>query len=179
MSITFDSDVPRDIVEKDEPCMCAQMAEGWSDFYEGKDTPQLRDQLKQEANPNCPFCKGTGVEKASHEVGNPTINLANENAKALFEILGLPFDNAGEMDIPTARRAIMRAMSRGSYQQFERPEETQYGKPREVSPGVVDLKPLRWHDPGLSEEKIKAYITRFADFVAQVIQLGGSKIRWG
>lgn len=179
MSITFDSDVHRDIEEKEEPCLCAQMAEGWSDFYEGRRTPALRAQLKQEANPSCPFCKGTGIENASHEVGNPTLNLSNDNALTLLKILGLPADHVGEISIPEARRAIMRAMSRSSYQEYERPEETQYGKPREVSPGVVNLKPLRWHDPGLSAEKIKAYVTRFADFVAQVIQRGGSKIHWG
>src|SRR5690606_22970065 len=123
----------RDIQEKEEPCLCAQMAEHWSDFYEGRDTPTIRANLKQEANPNCHFCKGTGIEIASHEVGAPQLELSNANGEILFRILGIPFEPSGEMTIPEARRAIIKAQSRTSLDKYTRPERTEYGKPREVS----------------------------------------------
>src|SRR5690348_10745458 len=107
MSITFDSDVSRNFLGKEEPCLCAQMAEVWGDFFRGEDSPEIRKQLRQEADPKCAMCKGSGIEKVQHDDA-PTINLANENAKILFAVLGLPFDWAGEIDIPTARRAVMR-----------------------------------------------------------------------
>ncbi len=178
MSITFDSNVPRDIEEKYEPCMCAQMAECWSDFYEGKDTPEIRKRLKHEANKDCFRCHGTGIEAVNHEIGSPTINLSNDNARILFKVLGLSFNEAGELTIPEARRSIIKALSRSSYQQFERPQNIQYGKPVEISDKIIDLKPIRVLDPGLNESKIKAYITRFADFVSEVIKKGGTKIYW-
>ena len=178
MSITIDSDIPRDIEEKVEPCMCAQMAESWSDFYEGKDTPEIRDNLKQEANPSCFHCKGTGIETVSHEVNAPKLNLANENAAIFFAVLGVDI-NRGEMTIPEARRAIIRSQSRTSLEKFVRPEEKQYGKPREVSPGVFDMKPMRLYDPGLTKEKIQSYIIRFHEFVKEVSQKGATKIIWG
>jgi hypothetical protein len=182
MSITIDSDLQRDIEEKQESCMCAQMAEKWSDFQEGFDTPEIRDNLRQEANPNCHYCKGTGIETVSHEVGAPTINLSNRNARVLFSILGLDVEGeegyVGEMTIPEARRAVMRAQSRQNIAKFVQPETKVHGKPREVSPGVYDMKPLKMYDAGLTEEQLHAYIRRFAEFVVEVSRLGATKIFW-
>jgi len=178
MSITFDSDIERDMETKTEPCMCAQMAEHWSDFYEGRDTPAIRDNLKQEANPGCFHCKGSGIEKVEHEINAPTLNLSNMNAAVLFDILGINGEKH-ELTIPEARRAIIRSQARGSLEQFVRPERTEYGKPREISPGVVDLKPLRLFERGLTKEQIQAYIVRFADFVSQVTRRGATRIFWG
>jgi hypothetical protein len=177
MSITFSSDVKGNITNKSEPCLCAQMAETWSDFYHGEDTPAIRAALKAEANPQCPLCKGTGIEKVSHE-DSPHMNLANANAEILFKVLNIPFDSIGELTIPEARRALIKAMSRSSVKEFERPDHIEYGKPREVEPGVVDLKPLRVFGPGVNEEKIHEYIKRFGEFISEVIQKGGTKIYW-
>jgi len=177
MSITIDSNLSRDIEEKGEPCLCAQMAESWSDFYEGKDTEEIRYNLKQEANPNCHYCKGQGVEIVSHEVNVPTINISNENAAIFFAILGVDMSRY-EMTIPEARRAIIRSQSRTSLEKFVRPEQKEFGKPKEISPGVVDIKPLRLFNAGLSKENIQSYIIRFHELVKEVTQKGATKIIW-
>lgn len=182
MSVTIDSDLERDIEEKLEPCLCAQGAEGWSDFYEGRDTPEIRYNLKQQADPKCSWCKGVGIEVVAHEIGVPSLNLSNRNAEVLFNILGVnPFTEngfIGAMTISEARRAIMRAQSRDNLDRFILPERREYGKPTERTPGVVDMKPLRIYESGLTEEKIQAYIKRFADFVIEVSRRGATKIVW-
>jgi len=181
MSITIDSDLPHNIINKTEPCLCSQMAEGWTDYYQGKRTPEIEKNLKLEANPNCPFCKGEGIEVVGYE-DTPSLQLSNRNANALFKILGINLFGkegmVGEMTIPEARRAIMRSQSRKNVSQFVLPEKNLYGKPREISPGVIDLKPLRFFEPALTEEQLKDYIKRFAEFVIKVSRLGATKIMW-
>jgi hypothetical protein len=177
MSITFTSDAPSNSVEKETPCMCSQMAKSWSSFYDGEDSPQIRKDLKENANSNCQFCKGTGVETVD-ESNTPTLNLSNANAMILLSVLGLPQDYIGEISIPEARRAFLRANNRNNLKDFTRPEEKIHGKPREIKPGVVDIKPIRLYDPGVDENKIKDYLSRFAKFLHEVIQGGGKKIIW-
>jgi hypothetical protein len=180
--LTIDSDLPRDIEEKQEPCMCAQMAEHWTAFYEGRDTPDIRYNLKSEANPKCFHCHGTGVETVGHEVGIPTINLNYRNAKVLFEILGIningPDGMVGEITIPEARRAVMRGRSKQNLAKFIAPECKQYGKPREIEPGVIDMRPLRMFECGLTEDKIRSMIQEFAALVLEVSHRGATKIFW-
>lgn len=182
MSITISSNIECDTIEKEEPCMCAQMAPHWSDFYEGTDTPAIRAELREYAHSKCPSCQGKGVEIVPQDVDFPTINLSNDNAKILFDILGANINSedgmVGEMSISKARQCVMRAQSRESLDRFVRPESKSYGKPREVSPGVVDLKPVKMWDMGLSEEKIQRYIRIFAEFVIEVSKRGATKIMW-
>lgn len=182
MSITIESNIERNTIDKEEPCMCSQMAIHWSDFYEGIDTPEIRTDLKENASSRCPNCHGQGIEVVSQEVDFPSINLSNENAKILFDILGIKVSSedgmVGEMSIPEARRAVIRAQSRKSLDRFIRPEEKTFGKPREISPGVIEMKPLRLFHSGLSEEKIQRYIRTFAEFVVEVIKRGATKIVW-
>src|SRR5271166_1938653 len=98
MSITFSSDAPANISEKESPCMCAQMAELWTDFYNGQDTPQIRENLKEQASPTCHYCQGTGVEIEKQDDA-PMMNLANPNAMILLSILGLPQEYSGEISL--------------------------------------------------------------------------------
>lgn len=153
------------------------MAESWSDFYHGEDTPAIRQDLKENASPHCPSCKGTGIESVAQDDA-PSMNLANGNAMILLKVLGLPTEYAGEISVPEARRALIKAMSRSSVTEFERPQRIEHGKPREIEPGVMDLKPLRYFDQGVDENRIRDYIKRFAEFVSEVIQKGGTKIYW-
>jgi len=176
MSITIDSDAPRSYSQKQEPCLCAQMAESFSDFFNGQDTPEMRADLKANANPNCPTCKGTGIEYAEVDDA-PFMNLSNDNAAIFFAILGVQGSSHGEMSLPEARRALMRASSR-DLSKYERPEKKLHGKPQEVEPGVVDMRPVKYWEMGLDQKKLQAYIQRFAQFLHEVSQRGAKKIRW-
>lgn len=70
----------------------------------------------------------------------------------------------------------MRTMSLSSLKEYKRPEEIVHGKPYEISPRVVYVKPLYLYDPGLNEQKLHHYLTLFGDFLSKVIQEGGTKI---
>ncbi len=182
MSVTIESDISRQTTNQEESCMCAQSSKYWLDFQKGADTPAIRADLQQEADPNCPYCKGSGIEVVAQDVDFPSLNLSNENAKVLFTILGLNINSSdgmvGEMSISEARRAIIRAQSRKSLEKFVRPEEKTFGKPREISPGVIDMKPLRFFHFGLPLEKLQRYIKTFAEFVIEVSRRGATKIFW-
>lgn len=176
MGITIDSDAPRQFSMKDEPCLCAQMSEVFSDFFRGKDTPEIRADLKANANPNCPICKGTGVENVEQNDA-PHMQLSGVNASLFFSLLGLDIEK-GEATLPEARRGLMRASSRSDLKPFTRDEQITYGKPIEIEPGVIEMKPMRSLSLGLDEEKLKRYLETFAEFLNKISQLGAKKILW-
>lgn len=176
MTVQFDSDCSRAIINKIEPCLCAQMASCFGDFLKGKDTFECRIELKENANSDCPFCNGIGIEKVETDDA-PILDLANRNAEVLFKILGVD-QNKGELTMPEARRAIIRAKSRKSLEEFVIPEEKKHGPPREIEPGIFKMKPIKYWDIGLSEEKLEDYINRFAEFVIEVSKRGATKIIW-
>ncbi len=177
MSITIESDLTRDAEEKEEPCLCAQMAPYWSDFYEDLDrSPRVRRDLRENADEKCHTCKGSGIEVVLQDIDFPSLNLSNESADRLFKMLGVESRSddgfVGEMSIPEARRAVMRSQSRKSLEPFVKPEEKEYGKPREISPGVVELRPKRWHSRAINESMLRDYIDMFARFVIEVSRKG-------
>lgn len=183
MSITFTNDLDTPGITKIEPCLCAQGSPVWGDFYDGQDTESNRQALKRDANPDCVFCKGEGIETVEHDLPGTSFNLANENAAILLNILGFKSsDNedqlVGSMPLPLARRALIKAMSKTNLKEFERPREELYGRPREIEPGVVDMRPLRMLYQGVDETRIKKYINYFKELVEKTIKEGGTKIVW-
>lgn len=111
MGYTFSANIlDASIWHKDEPCLCAQNAEC---FSEALHEMQLnhRTELATVAWSKCPSCNGSGVETVSVSDA-PCLNLANDNAGRLLSVLGLPAVYMGEVSIPGARRALMRARAR-------------------------------------------------------------------
>ena len=169
MSITFDSDARATVSIRSEHCLCAQDAERWGSGAHPKD-------LENAADPNCSFCGGTGVE--TREVSDaPSLNYANANGIALLRALRLPADYSGELPLAEARRAVIRARS-GSFEAFARPEDVRYGKPRREG-NVVEARPLRSFDAGLSADEVASRVEAFATFVEACAARGATKICWG
>lgn len=169
MSVTFYSDCPTEFTLEEEHCLCAQMVEGWMHGA----TPEA---LRAEADPNCAQCKGTGVEVVRRTNG-PFVNWNEGNARSLFGALGIPFEPIGEVTLPEARRAVIRARARTSLDAFTRPEERVYGRPVERD-GVVELRQLRVFGMGLSVEGIGERLERFEAFLREATERGATKISW-
>lgn len=178
MSVTFHSNVATETLTKEAtPCLCSQMAELWSDAMHGTWNDAVREDLKREANPSCPFCKGTGIEMRE-ESDAPTLNLSNEGTLLLFKALGLNHDLTGDLPIPEARRAIMRARSRSDLSPFTCGPEVKYSAPRTEEDGSVVLRPLRLYSPGVDTNRMASFITRFANFVEAAVTRGATTIHW-
>lgn len=169
MSITFRSDAHETTTTVEEHCLCAQMVEG----FMGNATPEA---LRAAANPRCLHCGGSGVEKVPTTDG-PSLNFANANGIALLRALRLGMAYTGDLTIAEARRAIIRARA-SSLAPFVRLEEKLIGKPVERAPGVIEARPVRSFDAGLSEEGLSERIERFAAFVEASAARGAANIRW-
>lgn len=180
MSVTFISDAPAKETIRSDACICSQGAPHWT--YPCDHIDAIRAELREYANPRCPLCGGSGVEDEKVS-DRPEINWNQGNAFCLFRALGLPVAEGehepyGELTIPEARRAIMRARGRGDLAPFTRQEETLYGAPRADETGVVELHPLRAQTTGLSEEGVEGRISQFEQFVAESASRGATLIRW-
>lgn len=175
MSVTFSSNARFDKTTRESPCRCAQMAPNWT--YPCEDLEPIRGELRSYARRDCPFCRGTGVDL--EPVSDlPELNWCNANAAAMLRMLGLTDEPYGEVALPEARRAIMRASNRSDVATFARPEEVITGAPR-VNGAVVELRPLRMVICGLSADQIQDRLQAFADFVNDSAARGATKIFWG
>ena len=178
MSINFHANITdANITNSDSPCLCAQMADMWVDAMDGHWSEAVKANLASEANPKCPFCKGTGIE-AVRESDAPVLNLANGNAVLLLGALGLDSAPSGELSVPEARRAIIRARSRSDLTPFTREQETVYGRPRANEDGSVELRPVRLSSMGVDKERVASYIERFASLVEESADRGATTIFW-
>ena len=183
-SITFwsDSDAPSDEVR--EPCLCTQDLDAPLDevdrMLRSDDPDEVKEisaRLKEHANGRCLYCKGEGVvvDRIRREV---ELNWSNANALAVLEVLGLEPDYSGSITVPEARRAVMRAKSRSSLSEFERPEEV-LTRPREVEEGVTELHSPYLHSFSQSEDEIRRKIERFETLVREAEANGAKNILWG
>lgn len=169
MSITFRSDAPEATTLVKEHCLCAQMVEG----FMGDATPEA---LRAAANPRCLHCGGSGVEEVPTTDG-PSLNFANANGIAILRALRLGMAYSGDITIADARRAIIRARA-GKLEPFVRLEQKLIGAPIERSPGVIEARPVRSWDAGLSVEGVASRIDAFAAFVEASAERGAKNIRW-
>lgn len=156
-------------------CLCAQCAPSWSHYLEGTD----RAELREHANPGCPFCGGSGVEL--EERRNLFLDLANENACAFFGLLGIETGELfGAMSVLRARAAIAHARRTfgARARAFTRdPVETSFS--RASSGNVVDLHARpRVHLGGLVLEGLEARLERFEAFVDDACNAGAVSITW-
>jgi hypothetical protein len=174
MSITFSSNAVSRETSRETACLCAQGAPNW--YYPCADLDEIRDELRQYARPQCPFCSGTGID-GEVVSDRPELNWANANAAIILRVLGLPDEPYGKAAIPEARRALVRARNRSDLTGFVRAEEVIYGQPR-YDGAAVELRPVRGIVFGLGEEDIAERLRAFADFVEASVTTGATEISW-
>lgn len=203
MSITFYNDAKCNWIQKELPCYCAQreidyramdndcdertklLSKTLDDVVIGRDATEkekrhLFDSIHQFAKGDCPICHGKGFYIDSKHWSCPIyINWANGNAFPILTLLGIPEANleCGNLSIPKARQAIFRALNK-PVDSAVREEEIVYGKPRQHEDGTIELKPVRVHSAGLSEEKIIERLNRLMEFVLLSAEQGATEISW-
>jgi len=178
MSITFSANISDPNTHSvSEPCLCAQMAESFSAAMDGDFSDAVKADLQGNAQDGCPWCKGTGVETRTQD-DRPELNLANDNAKRILAVLNIPFDHCGEITIPEARRAVLRALNSSGAEALERPEEAVYGRPRAQEDGSVALRPLRSYSPPLTTDDILSRVRRFSALIEEAANRGATCIYW-
>jgi hypothetical protein len=111
------------------------------------------------------------------------MNLANDNAAALFGLLGLHADDdlCGEAPLPEVRRAIIRA--RATFERrvgaFLRDGAVVYGRPRVGDDGTVELRPVRVVAFGIDEQYLWRQLDRLEVLVAALAERGATHLGWG
>jgi hypothetical protein len=179
VTLRFALDVERLGPKHEEACLCSQMVEGWP----GTDTGPLVDRnlrlrLKAGADPDCCFCFGEGIEVVQDD--DPVaLCLANDRGNRLLRILGLPVAPYGELFLPEARRALVRARNRSSLASFVVGPVEIRGEPRKRQDGAVELRPLRSFEAGVSETSLRFYVDRFSEIVDEAGRRGATRILWG
>lgn len=163
MSVTFKADLPDTGLPTLEPCLCTQMDERFSQWF--RHGPGAPEEIRAAASPECYMCSGTGTEGVTLPT-IPELNLANVNAAALLEAMGIKQDYYhGEMTVTQARRGIIRARNTA----FAVPEKpawsSVFGGARVIGGEVT-------------RESILDRVNRFAHFVDTVSKLGAKKIVW-
>jgi len=195
--ITENNNYVPGIREPDSGCLCSQMAPSWDMYLEGSDL----EELAREADPNCPYCKGTGVEPGYEPPAEQ--GFANANARDLLYLMGLasapqniPLDEIvvqccgdenhqddmyGNLSVPEMRQHIMMARARfdNKVKSLTYEEEVLYGKPFKDEDGVYQMRPQRVVLPAKTADAIKDRLERLAGFVEAVSRQGATVIRWG
>lgn len=190
MSVTFGCDVRRRAAAHLEPCLCAQSIHGYGDaileyracFASGlAPAAELVADLRAHADPSCRQCRGSGVELVPGE-DEADFNLANENARALLAALGVGSgavdDLIGELALPEARRAIMRARN-VRLDHLTRPARVTAGWPRVLEDGTVVLQTTRASSPEFTVDDLLDRVDRFAALVDEAGRRGATRIVWG
>lgn len=176
MGITFSTDLPRPTGTYETPCLCAQMGEGFGRMMRGDDSPDVRANLAENADPACVLCTGTGVEHMPLPAPH-TLDFCLDNGRRLLAALGLS-EGDGQCAIADARRALLRARNT-DLGYLVRADETAYGAPRVQDDGAIELRPLRLYSRGLSLEGLYDRIARFEAFVNDAAIAGATQVHWG
>lgn len=139
-----------------------------------------------EAEAGCPWCEGSGT---THDIlPEFMLDLANDNAIALFRVLGLPVDPQDLYgwvqpdEVADIRRSILGALNAPQRRAAGlRSEDILMTGPRaeEQKDGTIRLLPSRpkYVEFGLDDEGIKDRLRRFDELLAKAQELG-SGIRW-
>lgn len=175
-------------------CLCSQLAPTWDMYLEGSDL----EELAQEADQNCPWCHGTGVESPHAMVAE--VNFASANARDILYLMGLadassplPLNTvvipgeddqeilAGEIPVPNMRQRIMvaRASFDNKVGMLERSAEEIKGEPYTDEDDVAHIHPVRVTVPAKTSDRIYERLEDVASFVEDMASKGAQNIRWG
>lgn len=176
MAIKFFSD----LAPSDAPavsCLCAQLAPRMEEILaiELVERPlplDVVEHLREHAVPQCVHCKGTGVHQ-----GPPSHASYIEVPTVVLAVLGLE-DAHGEVGLPAARRALMRARNR-RLAPFTHEGSTTYGPPCACEDGTIELRPVRIFDAGIDEGRIRDTVEAVHAFVERAADAGATLLRWG
>jgi len=144
---------------------------------EGDDSDKNKALLSLIGREECEFCNGTGgVYQEDLDV---KINWSNANAAAILSLMGYKDQQLYNHNVPISefKRRLMYALNVDP-SRVERPEEIEYGKPREVSPGVIEMKPIRMFSMGLDSYEIQFKLNRLSDFVREAESNNATEIYW-
>lgn len=155
MSVTFSTDATVSTFVTREACLCAQFAPGWPASHDGD--------LARHAEPSCLLCEGTGLEVVQSS-DEPALNVANLNALALLDLLGLGSDCYGECHISDMQRAIVGAKNRFARRAPALAREEQVGR--------------RFVSAGLSLERLDECLERMQALVSYGRERGARVVRW-
>jgi hypothetical protein len=99
----------------------------------------------------------------------PSMNLANSNARALIESLGIPFDWGGSVDL---NELTTKLDMFNPWQQQELIQEPESG-------GGEGTGTVGWHDFGRSEDQVSRYVSGLKEMVDFGLQNGFQTLVWG
>ena len=110
------------------------------------------------------------------------MNLSNDNGKAFLRFLSINpgEDLCGQIGVPEARRAIMKA--RASFDRkaptFTRAVVVEHGRPRQNEDGTIEMRPIRYISGGIDEGYLAERLERFAVLVEALAARGATSIEW-
>jgi hypothetical protein len=108
-----------------------------------------------------------------------SLHLSYSVARAVFRFLDLEIDlDGGDRDIPTIRRAIVRARALGNAAEFGQPYRIEYAPPRENSDGSIEMRPPRLIDCGLDAERILRHVDTIESYLVAAADLGATHLTW-
>lgn len=173
MSVSFRSNVPRETVKSEEPCMCSQQAPGWCDWITNRIRNEIaRETIRRYASHECGFCNGTGFEIT---IKDNCPNFSSANAKALLGAFG--FDRIGCVSIDKARRGIIRARNI-NLEKYCFEGEIVFGSPMQQDNGTIAMRPIRSASGGLDVNGLKDRVEFLATWIEEEIKAGATSIWW-
>jgi hypothetical protein len=125
---------------------------------------------------NCEVCSGKGYSFIEEMTD---LNFSNSNAFAILSLMGYKDDKLHYHSVPVSefKRRLIYATN-VSHDKYVREDEIEYGKPREVEPGVVNMKPIRTMSFRLSSEDIIDKLKRLMDFAQEAEKNNANEIYW-
>ena len=112
-----------------------------------------------------------------------SMNLSSVNARTFLAFLGIDSgeDLYGELTIPDARRAIIRARATFDHRahNFMRDQEVTHGAPRINDDGTVTLRPVRLWVGGIDEEYLARQLGRLEVLLEALAEKGATHLGWG
>lgn len=109
-------------------------------------------------------------------------DLNQGNAKALLAVLGFEGTEdglVGQVELPLARRAVMRARATFDRRVPEvvRPGGLEYGAPR-VEGDLILLRPVRYAEPAFTREELRTRLERFALLLEELGAMHATHVAW-
>ncbi len=135
----------------------------------------------------CRACNGSG--ESEQELSDvPELNVANDNARIVVDMMGLEFDHSGEIkpeQIPVIKRRLLKIKNQGG-DAYTRDDEYDDGdrgmqRTKDSETGVTTIsrkKGLKMYGQGVDTEKVMRYVDEMLK-VLDYAQKKNSEISWG